>query len=98
LTLFKIGEDTKAEQVVQHGTQSPESGCSIGFTEPLWGGTTRHLVEATQKLTKEHWQEVMEECKLYLSRYAPGDVQPNEGDPNRGHQSSGLHASIQVDW
>jgi len=98
LTLFKTGEDTKAEWVAQHGTWSLESGCSIGFMEPLWGGTTCHLVEAMQKLIKEHWQEVMEECKPYLSCHAPGDVQPNEGDPNGGHQSSGLYASIQVDW
>jgi len=51
-----------------------------------------------QKLTEEHWQEVMEECKPYLPHRAPGDVQPNEDDPDGGHQSSGLHASIQVDW
>ena len=98
MTLFKTGEDTKAERVAQRGTRSSDNDCSIGFTEPLWGETTRRLVIATQKLTEEHWQEVMEECKLYLPRHAPGDVQPNEDDPDGGHQSSGLHASIQVDW
>jgi len=66
--------------------------------DPLWDETTCHLVIATQKLMEKHWQEVMEECKLYLLYYAPGDIQPNEDDPNRGHQSLGLHTSIQVNW
>jgi len=73
-------------------------GCSIGFTETLWGGTTRSLVEASQKLAEEHWEEVMEECKPYLPRSASGDIQPNAGHLDRGYQRSELHASIQVDW
>ena len=98
-----MGEDTKAERDVQQGTQASDSRPSIGFAEPLWGKITRDLVEVTQNLTEEHWEEIMEECKPYLPGYAPegpGHTQLNEDPSNRGNhwQRSGLHSSIQIDW
>jgi len=93
-----MGNDAKAEKVVQHGTWALNKGCSIGFMEMLWGGTTCSLAEASQKLLEEHWEEVMEECKAYLPHSASGDIQPNAGHLNGNYQRSELHASIQVDW
>lgn len=79
-------------------TQASDNICAIGFTEPLWGSTTRGLVKATMKLTKENWEMITQECEPYLPRRAPADIQSNEDHLDGGHGVSGLHASIQVDW
>ena len=66
--------------------------------EARWGDTTRDLVESTQKLADEHWEEIMKECKPFLPRCVTGDNQSNEDHPDGGHRRSEMHASIQVDW
>ena len=60
-----MGEDTKAERNAQQGTRASDSRSSIEFSEPLWGNTIRGLVEATQNLTEDHWEDIIEECGPY---------------------------------
>ena len=85
---------------MQCDTEASDSGCGIGFTEALWGDTTRGLVDAAQQLMDTYWEELIEGCKPYLPHHASAqeDIQRNGDHPNRGHQRSALHASIQVDW
>ena len=48
----------------------------------------------------EDWEEIVE-CECYLPHHAPegpGDIQLDEGHSDRGHQTSGAHASMRIDW
>ena len=98
LRLFEAGRDDQAERDLLRREQAPYSSRTIGFIEPLWGETTRDLIQETRKLVAKDWKEISFGCKRHLQvlHAREGDIQSDEDHPDERHQNPGLHARIQI--
>jgi hypothetical protein len=75
--------------------------CSIGFTESLWGQTTRDFIWSTKRLQPNDWADIMKRCAPHIRLLGCAKdlrFESEEDGPNGCHQRYAEHSVVEIDW